>query len=69
LLLEVKQGVARHEYRLGPDWLRGEHPHALVPAGAWQTARGLGVWTLMGCTVAPGFDFGGFELAPHDFEP
>jgi uncharacterized protein len=42
---------------------------ALVPAGAWQTARGLGVWTLMGCTVAPGFDFGGFELAPHDFEP
>ena len=69
MLLEVKHGAARHEYRLGPDWLRGEHPHALVPAGACQTARSLGAWTLMGCTVAPGFNFAGFELAPHNFEP
>jgi predicted cupin superfamily sugar epimerase len=44
-------------------------PHALVPAGACQTARSLGAWTLMGCTVAPGFNFAGFELAPHNFEP
>ena len=69
LLLEVKHGEARHEYRLGPDWLKGEHPHALVPAGAWQSARSLGAWTLSGCTVAPGFDFAGHELAPEGFEP
>jgi predicted cupin superfamily sugar epimerase len=69
LLLEVKHGTARHEYRLGPDWHKGEHPHAAVPAHAWQSARSLGAWTLLGCTVAPGFDFGRIELAPHDFEP
>ena len=67
LLLEVKHGAVRHEYRLGPDWHKGEHPHMAVPAHAWQSARSLGAWTLLGCTVAPGFDFGGFELAPDDF--
>ena len=69
LLLEVKHDEARHEYRLGPDWLKGEHPHAAVPAHAWQSARSLGAWTLLGCTVAPGFDFSGFEMAPEHFEP
>ena len=69
LLLEVKHGETRHEYRLGPDWLQGEHPHALVPPGAWQSAQSLGAWTLTGCTVAPGFDFSGFELAPEDWVP
>jgi len=41
----------------------------LVPAGDWQSAQSLGAWTLTGCTVAPGFDFSGFELAPEGFEP
>ncbi len=50
-------------------WLAGEHPQALVPAGAWQIARSLGAWTLLGCTVAPGFDFAGLELAPEGWEP
>ncbi len=68
LLIEVKHGEIRHEHRLGSDWVRGEHPHVLVPAGTWQSARSLGAWTLSGCTVAPGFDFAGFELAPDDFE-
>ena len=69
LLLEVKHGETRHEYRLGANLLAGEHPQGLVPAGAWQSARSLGAWTLAGCTVAPGFDFSGFELAPDGFEP
>ena len=69
LRLEVKDGAARHEYRLGPDWTGGDLPHVVVPAHAWQTARSLGAWTLIGCTVAPGFDFSGFELAPEGFEP
>jgi hypothetical protein len=42
---------------------------AIVPKGAWQTARTLGAWTLVGCIVAPAFDFDGFELAAPDWEP
>ena len=38
-------------------------------AHAWQSARSLGAFTLLGCTVAPGFDFSGFELAPEGFQP
>jgi predicted cupin superfamily sugar epimerase len=47
----------------------GERPQAVVPAGAWQQAASLGAWTLVGATVAPGFEFAGFELAPQGFEP
>jgi uncharacterized protein len=48
---------------LGNDLLNNERPQAIVPAYAWQTAETLGGWTLVGCTVAPGFEFAGFELA------
>src|SRR5262249_20800069 len=54
---------------LGPDLLAGERPQALVPAGAWRGAESLGDWTLVGCRVAPGFEFAGFELAPPGWEP
>jgi len=40
-----------------------------VPRGVWQAARSLGPWTLVGCTVAPAFQFEGFELAPPGWEP
>lgn len=50
-------------FRLGNDLAGGERPQCVVPAGAWQTAVSLGAWTLVGCTVAPAFDFAGFELA------
>ena len=69
LLLQVKDGDTRNDYRLGPDWLNGEVPHVAVPAHAWQSAKSLGAWTLVGCTVAPGFHFAGFELAPEGWEP
>lgn len=70
LLLEVADSAGvRREQTLGPDILGGQHPQGLVPAGAWQSARSLGAWTLLGCTVAPGFDFAGFELAPQGWEP
>ncbi len=55
--------------RLGPDLAAGERPQAIVPAHAWQAAHSLGDWTLVGCTVAPGFDFAAFELAPRDWNP
>ena len=54
---------------LGIDLKAGERPQVVVPAGAWQTARSLGDWTLVGCTVAPGFDFAQFELAPPGWRP
>ena len=52
------------ETRLGPDVLGGEVVQAVVPAGWWQAARSTGAWTLVSCTVSPGFRFEGFELAP-----
>ena len=52
---------------LGPDLARGQRPQLVVPAGEWQTATSLGAWMLVGCTVAPGFDFAGFEMAPPDW--
>jgi len=54
---------------LGVDLAAGERPQAVVPAGAWQAAESLGDWTLVGCTVAPGFAFEGFEMAPEGWEP
>ena len=51
---------------LGPDVLAGQSPQLLVPPHVWQAAETLGDWTLVGCTVCPAFDFGGFELAPPD---
>lgn len=56
-------------HRLGIDIASGERPQLVVPAGCWQTARSLGEWTLVGCTVAPGFEFAQFELAEPGWEP
>ena len=47
----------------------GAEPHIVVPAGTWQSARSEGAWTLAGCTVAPAFEFSGFELAPPGWQP
>lgn len=54
---------------LGTDLERGERPQAIVPANAWQAAEPLGDYTLVGCTVAPGFEFAAFEMAPPEWEP
>jgi len=56
-------------HHLGPDLMRGQRPQFVVPAGWWQTATSLGAWTLVGCTVAPGFSFEGFEMAPPGWRP
>jgi predicted cupin superfamily sugar epimerase len=69
LALEISQTPGRVErVMLGCDLNTGERPQAVVPANAWQAAQSLGDWTLVGCTVAPGFEFAGFELAPKDWE-
>ncbi len=52
-------------HRLGNDLESGALPQLVVPAGFWQGCRLLpgGSWALLGCTVAPGFDFADFRLA------
>lgn len=62
-------GSSVHEHVLGPDFANGERPQAVVPANAWQAAESLGDFTLVGCTVAPGFEFSSFEMAPQGWEP
>ena len=56
-------------HRLGGDVATGSVVQAVVPAGAWQAARPLGEWTLVGCIVVPAFEFDGFELAAEDWVP
>lgn len=54
---------------LGSDLAAGQRPQAVVPRHAWQQAQSLGDFTLVGCTVAPGFTFDGFEMAPEGWQP
>ena len=61
--------VGKQVSLLGPDIDEAQAPQIVVPAGAWQAARSLGDYTLVGCTVAPGFEFDHFEMAPDDFTP
>ncbi|MCC5963068.1 MAG: cupin domain-containing protein [Rhodobacteraceae bacterium] len=60
-------GPAR-AHHLGTDLGTGQHPQVIVPAHHWQSARSMGAWTLVGCTVSPGFSFDGFELAAPGFD-
>jgi predicted cupin superfamily sugar epimerase len=69
LTLQIADDCGRHSVRLGPDLAAGEVPQAIVSPDTWQSAESTGDWTLVGCTVAPGFDFATFELAPKDWEP
>jgi predicted cupin superfamily sugar epimerase len=69
LTLQMADDAGKRSIRLGADLNAGEIPQAIVPAHAWQAAESAGDWTLVGCTVAPGFDFASFELAPKGWEP
>lgn len=51
------------DHMLGPDLVAGQAPQIIVPQDHWQMARTTGDWTLVGCTVSPGFEFAGFTLA------
>ena len=65
----ANEGCREHTVRIGPRLEAGERPQAIVPATAWQCAETTGDWTLVGCTVAPAFEFANFELAPKGWEP
>ncbi|HJT44263.1 MAG TPA: cupin domain-containing protein [Rhizomicrobium sp.] len=59
--------IGRQTYLLGPNVDEGQAPQIVVPPHVWQAAKSLGDYTLVGCTVAPGFDFQHFEMAPDGF--
>jgi hypothetical protein len=70
LTLQIaNEGCAPHTVRMGPDVIAGDRPQAIVPELAWQTAETTGDWTLVGCTVSPGFEFAKFELAEPGWSP
>jgi predicted cupin superfamily sugar epimerase len=69
LKLSLVDGSTEEIIRLGADIAASEVPQVTVPARAWQAAESFGDWTLVGCTVAPGFTFEGFELAPAGWSP
>ena len=62
-------GVDAEAKLLGPDLLANQSPQIIVPPNHWQSATSLGAFTLVGCTVSPGFEFSGFEMAPPDWRP
>lgn len=66
LIVQAPDGVL-HRHVLGSAVERGERPQVVVPPHAWQAARPLGDYALVGCTVAPGFTFETFEMAPAGF--
>ncbi len=72
LALSIAPGSGTEPARrhvLGADLHAGQRPQIIVAAGDWQAAESLGPWTLVGCTVSPGFRFDGFELAAPEWEP
>jgi predicted cupin superfamily sugar epimerase len=69
LILRIADDGVKRSIKLGADLAAGEAPQAVVPSHAWQAAESSGDWTLVGCTVAPGFEFATFELAPKGWMP
>jgi len=61
--------IGKQVYVLGSDIDEAQAPQIVVPPNEWQSARSLGDYTLVGCTVAPGFEFAHFEIAPDGFSP
>lgn len=67
--LSLSDGITLDQQVLGSDLAGGQRPQVVVPRDVWQSAKSLGEWTLVGCTVAPGFRFSGFELAADGWAP
>ncbi len=67
--LSLSPGLGVHTQILGADLHSGQRPQVIVEPFHWQSARSLGAWSLVGCTVSPGFEFSGFEMAPPNWQP
>lgn len=62
LELHVISDTGSYEKKILGNAIPSEEPLQIVPANSFQAARSLGDWTLVGCTVTPGFDFRDFEM-------
>ncbi|KAI5866801.1 cupin family protein [Durotheca rogersii] len=69
LSLSRDDGKPVRDVVLGNDILAGQRPQVVVERGEWQHAQSLGSWTLVGCSVAPAFNFESFEMAKEGWEP
>ena len=65
----LELSIGKQIHLLGANIEEAQTPQIVVPAGEWQAARSLGDYTLVGCTVAPGFEFAHFEMVPDGFAP
>lgn len=68
LSISKEPGQVRKQI-LGAELKSGQRPQYVVEPGEWQAARSLGAWSLVGCTVSPGFEFAGFEMAEPGWTP
>ena len=68
-LSRYEEGNRPEMLLLGQNLDAGERPQIVIPPKVWQAAEPLGLWTLVGCTVAPGFEFSGFEMAEPGWRP
>lgn len=64
-MLQLLPDGSGREVLLGPDLAAGQVPQVVVPGGVWQGTRLLGSegFALLGCTVAPGFDYADYKSA------
>jgi predicted cupin superfamily sugar epimerase len=67
LWIAPPEGNPAEPRRLGP-FAERQRPTLTVPADWWQAARSTGAYTLVGCTVGPGFEFQDFTLAAEQEE-
>lgn len=67
--LHIHDGGETSVHILGPNLSDGQHPQLIVPKNAWQKSIPIEGWVLVGCTVSPGFEFDGFEMAERAWEP
>ena len=70
LLVHVSQdGKRSYTNILGDNIDNKENMHVIINAGSWFSMVSSGEYSLIGCTVAPGFNYSDFELAPKNWEP
>ncbi|MEH6360967.1 MAG: cupin domain-containing protein [Amylibacter sp.] len=67
--LHIHTDGTTHVHILGPDITANQRPQRIVPKDAWQKSIPQDGWVLVGCTVSPGFEFDGFELAKKGWSP
>ena len=68
-VLLSKDKIHTQEITIGKDLEKGRQYHYVVEAETWFSMASLGQWSLIGCIVAPAFDYNDFELAPPNWIP